>query len=147
MQTRPALLSACIAFIAFVATGNPSHADDLFRDKIAPLLERRCLSCHNENDRKGEFSLQTPQHLRDSGHVEPGKPDESRLLSVVIPESACVPPTMPKDADPLTVEEVAMLRQWISDGAKWPDTLILTEPVVDNFDWWSLRPITPVTPP
>ena len=147
MHKRPALLSACIAFVALVTSGTPSQSDDLFRDKVAPLLERRCLSCHNENDRKGEFSLQTQQHLRDSGYVEPGKPDDSQLLSVVVPESACVPPAMPKDGDPLTDEEVAVLRQWISDGAKWPDAFSLTEPVVDNFDWWSLRPITPITPP
>ena len=147
MQTHPALLSACIAFVALVTTGTPSQADDLFRDKVAPLLERRCLSCHNENDRKGEFSLQTRQDLRDSGFVEPGKPDESRLLSVVVPESASLPPAMPKNADPLTDEEVAVLRQWISDGAKWPETISLTEPTIDNFDWWSLRPIMPVAPP
>ena len=144
MQTCPAILSACIALIT---TGTSSHADDLFREKVAPLLERRCLSCHNENDRKGEFSLQTQQHLQDSGFVEPGKPDESQLLTVVMPESNCVPPAMPKDADPLTDEEVAALRDWILAGAVWPDNLSLTEPVVDDFSWWSLRPITPIQPP
>ena len=147
VQTRPALLSACIALNALITTGTSSDADDLFHDRVAPLLERRCLSCHNENDRKGEFSLQTQQHLMDSGFVEPGKPDESQLLSVVVSKSACVPPAMPKDGGPLTDDEVAALRQWIAEGAAWPETFRLTEPVVDNFDWWSLRPIIPIQPP
>ena len=144
---NPLLVAAWVAMITLTTAIASSRADDVFRDRVAPLLERRCLSCHNEHDRKGEFSLQSQQHLRDSGFVEPGRPDDSQLLSVVVPESACVPPAMPKDADPLTDEEVASLRQWIAEGAGWPDDFRLTEPAVDNFDWWSLRPITPIQPP
>ena len=144
MQTRPALL---LVWIALITTGTSSYADDVFRERVAPLLQRRCLSCHNEHDRKGEFSLQTQQHLLESGFVEPGKPDDSQLLNAIVSESAGVRPAMPKDGSPLTDEEVSMLREWIAAGAKWPETLRLTEPVVDNFDWWSLRPIKPIQPP
>ena len=123
------------------------QADDLFREKVVPLLERRCLSCHNETDRKGEFSLQTQQHLMDSGYVEAGQPDQSHLLSVVLAGPDGVRPAMPKDADPLSDNEAETLREWISAGAEWPKDFRLTEPVVDNFDWWSLRPIVrPATP-
>ena len=144
VQTRPALL---LVWIALITTGTSSYADDVFRERVAPLLQRRCLSCHNEHDRKGEFSLQTQQHLLESGFVEPGKPDDSQLLNAIVSESAGVRPAMPKDGSPLTDEEVSMLREWIAAGAKWPETLRLTEPVVDNFDWWSLRPIKPIQPP
>ena len=146
-KMNPVLVAVWVAMITLTTTFASSHADDVFLDRVAPLLERRCLSCHNENDRKGEFSLQTQQHLLDSGFVEPGRPDDSQLLNVVVPGSACLPPAMPKDADPLTDEEVASLRQWIAEGAGWPDAFRLTEPAVDNFDWWSLRPIAPIEPP
>ncbi|MDA1231010.1 MAG: DUF1553 domain-containing protein [Planctomycetota bacterium] len=117
------------------------HADDLFQDKIAPILERRCLSCHNENDRKGEFSLQTQQHLLESGFVEAGKPEESHFLSVIVSGSNGERAAMPKDSDPLSDEDVSLLRQWIAAGAEWPHDFRLTESVIDNFDWWSLRPV------
>lgn len=132
-----------LAIIVFHASSAFTRlpASDLFRDKVVPLLERRCLSCHNETDRKGEFSLQTQQHLMESGFVDAGHPDESHLLSVVSAGPNDARPTMPKDADPLSAEEAETLRQWITAGAEWPKDFRLTEPVVNNFDWWSLRPI------
>ena len=146
MRTHPIRSSLFIAAITLI-TATGLYADDVFRDRVVPLLERRCLSCHNERDRKGEFSLQTHPHLQDSGFVEPGKPDHSHLLSVVVSESIDVRPAMPKDGSPLTTDEVSALRQWIAEGAKWPETLSLKEPVVDDFDWWSLRPLAAIQPP
>ena len=122
-------------------------ADDQFQQQIAPLLERKCLNCHNDQDRKGQFSLQTREQLTDSGFVTNGKPDESQLLSVVVAESPDARPSMPKEGTPLTAEEVNLLREWIATGAVWPDQITLKEPVVDNFDWWSLKPVVRHEPP
>jgi hypothetical protein len=122
-------------------------ADDVFRDKIAPLLERKCLNCHNTREHKGEFSLQTAMQFQSSGFVTSGKPDESHLLTLLVSESPSTKPSMPKDGAPLSHEEVQLLRDWIAAGAEWPEGLELTEPVIDNFDWWSFRPITLHDPP
>lgn len=135
------LTLAIIVFRA-LSTFTALQASDLFRDRVVPILERRCLSCHNETDRKGEFSLQTQQQLMESGFVEAGQPDQSHLLSVVLAGASDARPAMPKDADPLSAEDVETLRQWIAAGAEWSKDFRLTEPVVDNFDWWSLRPMT-----
>ena len=84
-------------------------ADDLFLDEVVPLLERRCLSCHNETDHKGEFSLQTQQQMVDSGFVEAGQPDQSHLLSVVLTGPDNARPVMPKAYEDLQdIEEGAM---------------------------------------
>ena len=144
-MTRLLIIASFLVISLFTIAA--SHADDLFREKVVPLLERRCLSCHNENDRKGEFSLQTRQHLMDSGFVEAGHPDTSHLLSVLVAGPNADQPAMPKDADPLTSDEVGMLRQWIASGAEWPVDFRLNEPVVDDYDWWSLRPVVSHTPP
>ena len=116
-------------------------AEDAFRDRVVPILQTRCLSCHNELDRKGEFSLQTITALRESGFVEPGRPDDSHLLNVLIAADG-EPASMPKDAEPLTDDEVNSLRTWIADGAQWPESFELTEPAVDDFDWWSFKSLT-----
>ena len=146
MRTSQSQLTQFLAMIVLVASST-LRADVTFRDQVAPLLERRCLNCHNESDRKGDFSLQTSQQLRDSGFVEPGNPDESQLIRVVVAESHGERPAMPKDGSPLTDEEVGALRQWIAAGAEWPPDFRLTEPKVEDFDWWSLRPLMAVQPP
>ncbi len=137
----------CVVVVGFVAVSATIKADDAFTKDIAPLLERKCLTCHNTNDHKGDFALETREQLLASGFVIARNPDDSHLISVLVPESPDAPPSMPKDSAPLTTDEVDTIRQWIADGAVWPDGLILKEPVIDDFDWWSFRPVVEHTPP
>jgi len=139
----PGFLAAAL-LLRFLAT---AAADDQFREKVAPLLERKCLNCHNSKDHKGDFALQTAEQLLASGVLVAGKPEESHLLSLLVPESPDTLPSMPKDGAPLTKDEVAVLRDWISSGANWPEGFALTEPVIDDFDWWSFQPVADQLPP
>lgn len=107
---------------------------------VAELLSRRCLSCHNDADQRGEFSLQSQTSLEKSGMVIAGDPDSSYLLDV-IQSHAGKPPQMPKAADPLSTAEVKKIRNWIAAGANWPAGFKLEEPVVSDFDWWSFQPL------
>jgi len=133
-----------IAFvIVTLLTSTSVNADDV-DSKLPPpvqkLLQTRCLSCHNDLDRKGDFSLQSAKSIRDSGYVVGGNADDSHFISV-LEQQAGSPASMPKDGTPLSNEEVTTLKNWINSGASWPDDLSLNEPVVDTFDWWSLQPI------
>jgi hypothetical protein len=122
---------------------SPALAEDrakLFETKISPILQSRCVSCHNSIDRKGAFSLQKREELLDSGFVEPGQPDDSELLKVLISHNG-KKPSMPKSGEPLKTAEVTAIRDWIKAGAKWPDGLTIEEPVVDSSDWWSFKPM------
>ncbi|MCA9034909.1 MAG: DUF1549 domain-containing protein, partial [Planctomycetaceae bacterium] len=111
------------------------------------VLSKHCLRCHSSDEAAGEFSLQTARELFASGYVEPGSVENSHLISVVQPEGDS-PPSMPKTGSALTNEEVEWLRKWIAAGAPFPDTVRLTEPVVEDFNWWSLRPLkSPAVPP
>jgi hypothetical protein len=115
-----------------------------FQRDVAPLLERRCLSCHNDRDRRGGLSLRSEKTTRkggDSGEViVPGKPESSYLLELVIPSQGTA--EMPKDESPLEPKEVAIIREWIAGGAPWPADVLLTPPTS-----WSLtrlqRPAVP----
>lgn len=120
------------------------HADEsLLRDKVAPILQKQCLSCHNNKDRKGGLSLQTMRATfvgGDSGRViEPGKPDSSLLIDYITPAGGNA--EMPKNADPLKTDEIAVIRKWISNGAKWPNDFNIEEPRVTDTNWWSLKPL------
>ena len=114
--------------------------DQFFEQQVAPLLERRCLSCHNSVDRRGDFSLQSAETLLQSGHVVPGQPEDSQLLTVVTAQNGRAP-EMPGSGPPLTEAEVQLLRQWIQQGAVWPADRQLQEPVVSDFNWWSFQPL------
>ncbi|MFN8708985.1 MAG: PSD1 and planctomycete cytochrome C domain-containing protein, partial [Planctomyces sp.] len=107
---------------------------------VVPLLQSRCVNCHNSIDRKGSFSVQKREEVLESGFVVPGKPDDSELLGVLVSQNGSRP-AMPKTGSPLTAEEVETVRAWITAGAHWPEGFEIEEPVISNTDWWSFRPI------
>ncbi|MFI4876111.1 MAG: DUF1553 domain-containing protein [Blastopirellula sp. JB062] len=117
-----------------------------FEREIAPLLARRCVSCHSPNIQKGELSLATPEDLQNNGYLVPGDPDGSYLLEVVTPVDD-ERPAMPKSGEPLAEAEVELLHRWIEQGAIWPDDLIIREASKADRSWWSLQPLADVQPP
>lgn len=114
-------------------------SDSLFRDRVASILQRRCLSCHNDEERKGEFSLQTAASAFRDGYIEAGDAAASHLVDLITPSGGRV--QMPKDADPLSPDEISAVRDWIDAGARWPADFRLTESSIVDLDWWSLRPL------
>ena len=119
---------------------NAKELESLFSE-VKAILEHHCLSCHNQLEQKGDFSLQTLAALQDSGMLEPGDPDASHLLTVLITEEGEDRPSMPKSKEPLSQEQVQLITRWIKQGAVWPEGIALSPPVVDDFDWWSFQPI------
>lgn len=106
-----------------------------FEKDIAPILEAQCLSCHNAQEAKGDVILET---RKDAAQVlSAGKPHTSELLAAVQGPK----PEMPKKAEPLSADQVRLLREWIETGATWPADRTLVFNPERNLDWWSLSPI------
>lgn len=129
---------ATLSFLLFLAPLN-LQAEDLFRDRIVPILERRCVTCHNDQQNAGEFSMQSAESAFAGGYIEAGDVESSYLIDLITPGNGKA--EMPKDAAPLTDEEIQLLIDWISAGAKWPEDLHLHEPQVSDFEWWSFQPV------
>jgi len=119
-----------------------------FQQQIAPILERRCHACHQPANAGGQLNLTSYAQLRKGGKqgsiLVPGKPEDSLMVKMISGE----PPRMPMSGGPLTVEEVRLIRSWISQGAA-DDTPAGKESAAV---WWSLQPIsrpaaTPVSDP
>ncbi len=106
---------------------------------VAPILQRRCLSCHNDEESKGDFSLQTAESANEDGYVVAGDAMASHLLEVISIRAGKA--RMPKNSDPLEVEQVKLIRKWIDEGAKWPADFKLTESRISDFKWWSYQAI------
>ncbi len=146
-MSHPVLQLAWLARLVFVALAlvpagtspGAEPADEFFATQIAPLLQRRCYHCHNNHRAEGGFSWQTAERAFADGYLVPGDAAASHVIQLVAPATGS--PRMPKEADPLTSEEVDLLTKWIDAGAHWPEGHELTEPVVTSFDWWSYRPL------
>src|SRR5689334_3930477 len=58
-------------------TGAATGGESLFKERIAPILESKCVRCHGAGIRKGGLSLATASALRAGGEsgpvVEPGR--------------------------------------------------------------------------
>src|SRR6056297_923250 len=100
------------------AASNHAVGDEHFREHVAPVLQRRCLSCHDDQQRKGGFSLQSAEAAMEGGYIESGDAEASHLVSLITPADGKA--AMPKNADPLSQEEIDAIRNWIDQGARWP---------------------------
>ncbi len=91
-----------------------------FRREIAPLLQRRCANCHNEENPKGGYRVDTFGHTRTAGDsgsapLAPGKPADSLLHRLLITSDK--DERMPQKADALPADELALVERWITQGA------------------------------
>lgn len=137
------MVTALVSLIALAAV----DGETAFRERVAPIFERHCLRCHQGDAPKGGLSLADGRRALAGGEsgpaILPGKPDESPLLDLISGQK----PEMPKEADPLSADEIAAIRQWIAEGAIWPDGLVL-EDRRGSATWWSLQPLArPAVPP
>jgi hypothetical protein len=144
MKSAYAIIEALLtAFVALVAAGPLRAADDdrLFREKVAPILEGKCVRCHAVSSPKGGLRLTTAAGMLKGGKsgpaVEPGRPDESLLLAKIAGD----PPEMPLKERPLSRQEVAGIRTWIEQGAHWPAGLVLDDGDSVRRPWWAFEPI------
>lgn len=137
---------ASIILLFSWACAGSAAADDPFAP-VQKILERHCLSCHNDNDLKGGLSLATSEALLKGGDagaaVLPGQPDKSEILEQISGNE----PAMPKDRPALSKEEVAAVRAWIAAGAVWPEKTVLHDRRFDAKEWWSFQPLRSVVPP
>ena len=103
-MNRRTLLTLALTCCPVLSGTAELRAEDLFQDRVAPIFQRRCLNCHNDRQREGDFSLQSVEAALADGYVEPGDAGASHLLEVITPKNGRA--VMPRDADPLSAEEV-----------------------------------------
>jgi hypothetical protein len=124
MKTRAFLLSA------FVVTATAAVADEpaaklSFRDTIKPVLREKCAHCHNRKTLPDRVSFESKKLAftkTKAGQpiIVPGKPDES-LMVIALESSVFHEKAMPLVGPRPNVDEIALIRRWIAEGAEWPD--------------------------
>jgi hypothetical protein len=89
----------------------------IFEDVVHPILEKRCMQCHQERKRKGGLSMLTLASILKGGKhgpaVVPGNLDESELFRRISLDPSHED-YMPADGKPpLTKTEKEIIRWWI----------------------------------
>lgn len=94
---------------------NRSHVD--FNQDVRPILTAHCTSCHGGVQQAAGISFAYADDLLSV--LEPGDPDNSYLIERVVTDDEDYRMPPPEHGPPLAEQEVAMLRAWIAQGAKW----------------------------
>ncbi len=114
-----------------------------FDREIAPLIARRCLSCHAGDGVKGGLDLTTRANALRGGDSGPALSTDD-LAKSGLWERVADDEMPPKH--PLTADEKTLLRDWLTAGAKWSegaiDPLKYTSAERAGYDWWSLQPLS-----
>lgn len=127
-MTLKATIPLCLSLVSASVVGGPCRAAEEppvdFVRQIKPILADRCIACHNSETLLGELNFQSRElmmHKRKGGPViVPGKPDESPMYRVLtLPVEA--KKAMPATAHRLPKSDIAVVRQWIVEGAHWPE--------------------------
>ena len=96
-----------------------------FSKQIRPILSENCFFCHGPDDKKREADLrlddETAAKTSNDGviAVVPGDPEKSALIQRIVstdPDEVMPPPKQHKTISPA---QVALLKEWIKQGAKW----------------------------
>jgi hypothetical protein len=126
MRVRfPHVTAFSIGILILLAPPSDAAEKVGFNHDIRPILADACYHCHGPDPgtRKAGLRLDTQAGLfgtdgKDMAVVL-GKPDESPLFQRLIspdPDEIMPPPESHKELKP---EQIAMVRQWIAEGAKW----------------------------
>ncbi len=133
-------------FLTSFVSGTLRGEDDpvSYNRDIRPILASRCLACHgpDEEQRKADLRFDTNEAVADNGVIKPGKADESELLARITstdPDTQMPPAASKKPA--LTAEEIALIRRWVNQGAKYDQHWAFVPPArpaipaVKQQDW------------
>ena len=93
-----------------------------YNAQVKPILNKKCISCHGGVKAKSNFSLlfrEDAMKPAKSGKypIVPGKPGQSEMIRRITEKDE--EERMPYKHEPLTKEEISILKKWIKQGAEW----------------------------
>jgi hypothetical protein len=135
----------------------PATAEQLayFEKNVRPILVNRCYNCHSDAFKEAgglrvDIGLAIFNGGNDGAVIDPGHPEKSILIERL--KTADEKKRMPQESkEALPANEIAILEQWVKDGAAWPDE---TEPlpktparIAANYEklrihHWAWQPLT-----
>jgi len=94
-----------------------------FAQHVKPILENRCVMCHNKDALPGRMNLTNRAAATRTGalgiFIVPGHPEQSHFVTRIGSAPGHLK-SMPPVGQRITQDEVAVLQRWIAQGAPWP---------------------------
>jgi len=127
-----------------------------FNQDVQPILASRCFSCHGPDPemRKAGLRLDLSEWAmkKRPGHpdaIVPGHPEQSELIKRIESKDPhhLMPQTAQGEAKPMRAEEIAILREWVKEGAEYRPHWAFEVPTrpklpeVGNGGEWAKTPI------
>ncbi len=123
------------------------NGSGIFASRIRPILAMRCYQCHGPDLQQNGLRLDSlAAILKGSANGQVVIPGDSEKSPVVRHILGLDRPRMPYGAPPLSADDVELIRKWIDEGARGPDStapLASTPPVKH---WAYIKPVRPEAP-
>lgn len=146
---QPFVVTACFCLIVLSACPVPGRSSSAavsdapsFEKVILPLLQQNCFQCHDGKQQKAGLRLDIRSRTMQGGEsgkpaLVPHKPEASELFRRLITqdENEVMPPGKKKK---LTGQEQQLIKEWITAGASWPDSLANEK--ADPKKHWAFQP-------
>jgi hypothetical protein len=121
----PAALAAAVSVSvsAVLSTASAVRAETpvSYAKDIAPVFQKHCLGCHSDAVQKGGLNMERREVILKGGTkrgpgLVPGDPSKSPIVTL---SDADGKPKMPPKGKGLSAEEIALLKRWVAEGAKF----------------------------
>jgi ankyrin repeat protein len=127
---KPSIITLVLAFWALSTALSQQLPDKVdFRRDVQPILKQFCIECHGPSQQMHGFRLDRRSDAFRGGTntmIKPGNSAGSRLYLKLI--SNQFGPQMPLN-EPLNQEHIQLIKDWIDQGAQWPDELAAETPL------------------
>ncbi len=129
MRSSSIPASRPFSFLSFAGVVLLSSVEAVdYREDVRPILNSKCFKCHSGPKAKGSLRMEAEEHFSkriggDDPVIIPGDPARSLLsIKAGLPRSdgdaMPPPPARERGAEAMTSGELAIVRQWITEGAK-----------------------------
>ncbi|MEZ6121478.1 MAG: DUF1549 domain-containing protein, partial [Pirellulaceae bacterium] len=116
-----------------------------FATHVLPILDAKCVSCHGAEKHESGLRLDSRDAAFRGGDNGPAivakDADASLVLQVLTGEHASIE-RMPLEQEPLSNQQIDFIRNWIDQGAEWPESH--ASPVTQH--WAFSPPVRPELP-
>ncbi len=139
----PLCVVSQISFVFAKDTIADSPKTDYLK-QIRPLFQAKCYSCHGREKQEGGFRLDLRSRALEGGDggiaIAPGNSHKSELYHRIsgTGDGDKMPPE--GEGTPLSKAELALVKRWIEQGAKWPKSSDQNEKLPGS-DHWAFQPL------
>ena len=132
-----------------MSSAQEAAVGESYSTQIKPLLVKHCAKCHGSQKQQSGLRIDSAKGIHEGGDsgptIVPGDSAKSNLVQAIMGAEGTS--KMPPDGPSLTIDEIALIRKWIDEGAKSPANEIAEAAASRKSDHWSFQPILRHVPP